>query len=71
MWQANGGSLGTKAGIVTRLTGLKEAFVPWVFELAQKLRLERGGWRALGDDENSTKERERDLRSVKKEKTLV
>lgn len=30
MWQANGGSLGTEAGIVTRLTGLKEGFVSQV-----------------------------------------
>lgn len=30
MWQANGGSMGTEAGIVTRLVGLKGAFVPWV-----------------------------------------
>lgn len=28
--QANGASLGTEAGIVTRLAGLKEAFVSWV-----------------------------------------
>lgn len=30
MWQANEGGLGTEAGIVTRLTGLKEVFVSWV-----------------------------------------
>lgn len=29
-WQANGASPGTEAGIVTGLTGLKEAFVSWV-----------------------------------------
>lgn len=30
VWQANGASPGTEAGIVTGLTGLKEAFVSQV-----------------------------------------
>lgn len=30
VWQANGASLGTEAGIVARLAGVKEAFVSWV-----------------------------------------
>lgn len=30
MWQANGASPGTEAGIVVRLTVLKETFCLWV-----------------------------------------
>lgn len=35
VWQANGGSLGTEAGIVTRLTGLKRGLCLPGFKLAQ------------------------------------